>query len=122
MPPVAVSGSGVAPQGTAEFAGAAPYPLTGALLDFGALPNGNYASTVSINALTNPVTFGQLTRSGAGRFQIGADSCSNQTVPPGGQCSVEITFNANGNTVREGLLTVPHDGTGGPLELQLLGQ
>ena len=120
--PVTVSGSGVAPQGTAEFAGAAPFSLAGAVLDFGTLPNGNYSSTVSINALTNPVTFGQLTRSGAGRFQIGVDTCSNQTVPPGGQCSVEITFNANGNNAREGLLTVPHNGTGGPLELQLLGQ
>jgi len=100
---------------------------TAGTLSFGNLANGTYASDVTI-AVTgdSAVTFGTLVMDGGNgaRYELGNDSCSGQTIGPNFVCTVTINFNANGNVVRTGSLTIPHNATvtPTPLVLQLSGQ
>lgn len=81
--------------------------------------------TIAVNGDTS-VTFGTLVMdSGNGaRFELGNDSCTGATIGPNFVCTVTIDFASNGNQVRLGSLTIPHNATAtpSPLVLQLSGQ
>jgi hypothetical protein len=113
-------------QGTVTFTSATLGTLAGGTLAFGS-QNGTVSSIVSLTiGGTASVTFGTLVVSntpGTGnRFSKGADTCSGTTRSPGATCTVAINFNATGNTLRTGTLTVPDNGVGNPQTLALTGQ
>jgi len=78
-------------------------------------------SDVVLTVSGDPVTFGTLTVTGSNDFSKLSDGCSGQTIAAGATCTVTIRFRKNGNNDEEGLLTVPHDGTGAPQQLTLIG-
>ena len=84
--------------------------------------------TISISASSPAaVTFDPflaVTNSFGTAFTKGADTCSGQTLPPGGTCTVVVNFAAPaGFSYRAGTLTVPHTGalSPSPLILSLSG-
>ena len=98
----------VALRGTVQRQGASPasYLLTPGKLDFGTQQAGTQTGAQTVT-LTNrggaavqirPVGIvddsfaGALVRANKGNFAIAGDTCSNATVPPGGQCIIQITF------------------------------
>ena len=106
------------------FTSATLASLNGGVLEFGAR-NGTVSSDITI-AVTGSgnVTFGDLAVSGSNRYELGNDTCSGATIGPNNVCTVTIDFIANGNTQRDGTLTVPHNAavTANPLLLQLSGR
>jgi len=125
--PVALSGSGQAPEGAVAFTSASLGTLNvaGEELDFGDLSGSRNFSTVTLTVSGDPVTFGAVTVSGA-RFSepfAGPTRCQNQTIAAGDTCTVIVRFRPrNGTVERVGSLTVNHNGTGGSDTLVLLGQ
>jgi hypothetical protein len=125
--PVTLSGAGIAAPGTVAFtgeAGPAAFTLGGTTLSFGNL-TGNVSDTVTLTVGGGtPVTFGTAAvANGVGTaFSMGADTCSNTTVSPGGTCTITVNFNGPaGFSLRIGTLNVPHNGSGNPAVLLLTG-
>jgi len=116
---------GVALGGTVAFRSATNATLSGGTLNFGNIGgNGNRDSVVTIEVGYLPVNFGALSvsNSGGNGFSKLADTCSNQTVNSGSTCTVTIRFRYNGGGLKSGMLTVPHNGPGSPLTLNLSGR
>jgi len=122
--PVLLNGVGIAAQGAVAFTNATgAATLNGDTLDFGNQPGtGRALSDVTLTVSGDPVTFGTLTVTGSNDFDKRRDQCSGRTIAAGSSCTVRIRFRRNGNNDEEGLLTVPHDGTGAPQQLALIGQ
>jgi hypothetical protein len=115
---------GVALGGTVAFQSATNATLGGNTLNFGNIGgNGTRSSVVTIEVGYLPVNFQTLIVNATGvQFSKGADTCSNQTVNPGSTCSVTVNFRYNGGGSKTGTLTVPHNGPGSPLILNLSGR
>jgi hypothetical protein len=101
----------------------APAVLGGGLLNFGVRPNGNYSSTITVSVVLGPVTFGpaSIVNLVGTNFSLGADTCSGNTVPDGGFCTIAVNFNGNGSTLKLASLTLLNDGLVNPLALTLIG-
>jgi uncharacterized repeat protein (TIGR01451 family) len=54
-------------------------------------------------------------------FSCGSDSTGNPVIPPGGSCSVDITFTPGAVGARTATLTFPNDSSDGPQQLTLSG-
>ena len=111
--------------GTVSFTTASTGTLSGGTLAFGALANGTYQSVITLSVTGAPVVFGNVTVQGGNgnRFTEGnGGTCQNATVNAGNTCTVVINFNANGNVVRTGGLTMLNNGTGGTATLVLTGR
>ncbi|NTV94765.1 MAG: DUF11 domain-containing protein [Thiobacillus sp.] len=101
--------------GTASFS---PNPVA-----FGNIATNTTATrTVTVtNTGTQPLVIASATVSGP-RFGKGTDSCSGQTLPVNGTCTVNVTFNPNNNNQRRGALTLVHNGLNSPQSVVLSGQ
>jgi hypothetical protein len=107
--------------GTLGFVSVSLGNLSNGLLNFGTLPNGNFASTLTLTALNNPVQIGGMAALGS-RFSVTADNCSGRTLPVGATCTASVVFRANGNFPRLGLLLISQDGVPVPYMLLLVGR
>ncbi|MEO5902270.1 MAG: choice-of-anchor D domain-containing protein, partial [Ilumatobacteraceae bacterium] len=78
-------------------------------IDFGTIDVGAPTSPVAIpvtNPLTVPVAIGQIGPLGSG-FAVGADTCSNVMIAPGGTCLVTVVFTAAGPGAATANLVIP---------------
>ncbi|MDB6162017.1 MAG: multicopper oxidase type 3 [Gammaproteobacteria bacterium] len=131
-----ISLSGTGAQGVVLFTSAtfsAGAPLQGlfdllpgvlpAVLNFGNLSGGQFSTVTLTNTGNLPVKYTSATVTGSQLFGKGADSCSGQTVPPNGTCTIRVNFAApNGNSLTNGTLTIVDDATGGQQRLSLTGR
>ena len=119
---VSLSGNGVEPS-EVQIASASFGSLGGGTLNFGTLPNNpdpTSTITLSVNGAAN-VKFGTLSLSGSGNYTLGADSCSGSTLTPPATCTFAITFDPQGNNVKNATVSIPHDSVGA-MSLALTGQ
>jgi hypothetical protein len=82
---------------------------------FGGVPLGT-ASAPQLVTISNPgnsnLHVGALSLSGAsaGEFALGADLCSNQTVGPGGHCTVDVSAQPTATGAAGATLNIPNNG------------
>ncbi|MDD4882259.1 MAG: choice-of-anchor D domain-containing protein, partial [Gallionellaceae bacterium] len=83
------------------------------LVNFGNIATGATATEIVTvtNSGTAPLLISSATVNG-NRFGKGSDSCTGQTIPVNGTCTVAVTFNPNNNTRRNGSLDLVHNGIG----------
>jgi large repetitive protein len=128
--------------GTVNFTVAAPAPgtvtvtseagpasllLGNTILAFGNVGAGTYTDTVTLTVGGGTaVTFGTATvtdGAGPGTHSKGTDTCSGNTVPVGGTCTIQVilVMPGGGITLSVGSLSVPSNGTPNPRVLGLTG-
>jgi hypothetical protein len=115
------AGGGGGGTGTASITSVSLGTLSGTTLNFGSLSGTTNASVITYTA-TGSVVFGNVTVQGGNgnRFSEGAaGTCQNTTVT-NGSCTVVVNFDASGNLLRTGALTVTINGS--PTTLTLTGQ
>jgi hypothetical protein len=98
--------------GTATAAQISPH--SGAELGFGNVAVGTQSAPEAVS-ISNPgdanLQLGALSLSGssAGEFALSGDLCTNQTIGPGGQCTVDVTARPTGAGVAGVTLNVPNN-------------
>jgi len=107
--------------GTASISSVSLGTLSGTTLNFGNV-SGTQVSTLTYRATGGSVVFGNVTVQGGNgdRFSGGAGTCRNATIATNATCTVNVSFNGSGNSLRTGALTVTINGV--PSTLTLTGQ
>lgn len=113
---VALSGTGTAP-----VASIAP-----ASISFPTTAVGSTAPARSVtltNTGTGPLIVGvvSITGENPADFAISADSCSNQTIAPGANCSISVTYTPGAPGPRSANLNLPSNAGGSPHSVGLSG-
>ena len=99
-------GGGTGPQGSAAFTSASPYSINGSgTLNFGNIGgNGTTSSTVTVTAISGPVTFDSMTVTNSGNqvnYTKGADTCTGNTLMTGDTCTVVVIFDHGGGNIED---------------------
>lgn len=121
-----VSSSALEPNKTAELTGEAvteKISISPARVQFGKLVIGETAPVRNLtvtNTSGGRSTLGQLTAEG-GAFRVVGDSCSGQTLPAAGTCTLGVEFASATVGEHTGTLTVPVPATGAEYASRLLG-
>jgi len=106
---------------------AAPVPAVGlsaTTLSFGDQTVGiaSAAKTVSIsNTGTANLVLGTITTSGTSAAEFAPSNCSNATLAPGSNCSVNVTFTPAALSARSATLNIVSNATGSPHGVSLSG-
>jgi hypothetical protein len=97
-------------------------PATHTTLNFGTIAgNGTSTATLTLTVGASPITFGLPTVSGAA-YGLGITKTCNGAKAANTTCTLSVTFNASGTTLKTGTLSVPYTGgTGSPIVLNLSG-
>jgi hypothetical protein len=117
--------------GTVSFLSASLGTLSGSTsgstLNFGATGGSVNQSTITLQVTGGSVTFGAVTVQGGNgnRFSEVTPAtlpCEGATLNDGDLCHVTVNFDATGNTLRTGALTVDNNSSNGAATLTLTGQ
>jgi hypothetical protein len=114
----------VALSGSATQAGVQIAPTS---INFGAQQAGAASSPQTINVTntgTGNLSFTSVAVSGGSDFVVGANTCSASQTPPGGNCTIQLTFNpacTNGAAARSASLSLANNVPGSPQSVALSG-
>lgn len=115
---VALTGTGVTP--------APGVSLNPSSLSFGSRTVGTSAPmqrSIVTNSGTAPLIVGAVTRTGTGaaQFSIQADTCSSQTLAPGGTCLLDAVFAPTAEGSFTAALSIPSNASGSPHAVAMTG-
>ena len=102
----------------------APERVSPSSIDFGSQPLGSASAPTTVtlsSAASLDVSSATLGGTNAGDFSVGSDTCSGQTVPAGGSCTVAVSFVPLATGPRSAVLTFSHTGLTSPQTVALAG-